>query len=100
MIYTAFRFLFFFPVTTFPRDPATPTSVFFPSLLISEGGVFLFGILQVRGVNVHILYHGETRENASMIKVIKRAAVNVVPSECYHGPDGDANRFRIRQISP
>ena len=60
----------------------------------------LFGILQVRGVNVHILYHGETHENAGMIKVITRAAVNVVPSECYHGPDGDANRYRIRQISP
>jgi hypothetical protein len=54
----------------------------------------------VRGVNVHILCQGETHESPDMIKVIKSAAVNVVPSEFYHGPDGDANCYRIRQISP
>ncbi len=30
----------------------------------------LFGVLQVRGVNAHILCHGETQENGGMIKVI------------------------------
>ncbi len=54
----------------------------------------------MRGVNVHILCHGETHGSAGMIKVIKSAAVNVFPSECNHGPDGDANCYRIRQISP
>ena len=60
----------------------------------------LLGALQMGGVNVHILYHGETHKNAGMVEVIKRAAVNVVPSECYHAPDGDANRDGILQIRP
>ena len=30
----------------------------------------LLGVLQMGGVNVHILYHGETHENAGMVEVI------------------------------
>ncbi len=60
----------------------------------------LVGLLQMGGVKVHILYHGETHENAGIVEIIKRATVNVVPSECYHAPDGDANRDRIQQIRP
>jgi hypothetical protein len=52
------------------------------------------------GVNAHILYHVETHENAGMVKVIKSPTVNVVPFECYHAPDGDANRDGILQICP
>ena len=60
----------------------------------------LLCVLQMGGVNVHNLYHGETHENAGMVEVIKSPTVNVVPSECYHAPDGDANRYRIRLFSP
>ncbi len=60
----------------------------------------LLGVLQMGGVNVHILYHGETHEKAGMVEVIKRATVYVVPSKCYHAPDGDANRDGILQIRP
>jgi hypothetical protein len=35
-----------------------------------------------------------------MVEVIKRATVYVVPSKCYHAPDGDANRDGILQIRP
>jgi hypothetical protein len=35
-----------------------------------------------------------------MVEVIKRPTVNVVSSECYHAPDGDANRDGILQIRP
>jgi hypothetical protein len=98
MIYAAFRF--FFPITTFPRDPAKPTSALFIFFSLNVRRWCFFGVLQVRGVNVHIFWHGATHENEGMIKVIKHTAVNIVPSECYHKPDGDANRYRILQISP
>jgi hypothetical protein len=35
-----------------------------------------------------------------MVEVIKSPTVNVVPSECYHAPDGDANRDGVLQICP
>ena len=57
-------------------------------------------VLQMDDVNVHILYHGETHENAGIFEVIKNPTVNVVLSECYHAPDGNANLDGILQICP
>ena len=60
----------------------------------------LLCVLQMGGVNIHILYHGETHENAGMVQVIKSPTVNVAPYECYYAPDEDANRDGILQICP
>ena len=49
---------------------------------LNVGRWCLLCVLQMGGVNVHILYHAETHKNAGMVEVIKNPTVNVVPSEC------------------